>query len=127
MEIHTLFAKLQRLSLTECELTDGAGNLLAQCVQLEVLTLSGGKYNNQTIARTFTNLKEMNLVSTLWLNDAQFEQFIRSNRNLQKLSIRGLTSVKRTAMMSQIGQRLTNLIEVHIDHIFMNVNGILRD
>lgn len=127
-EYHSLFAKLQRLSLEYCELGDGMEDLFGVCEQLRTLNVKACETENAAfINQTFPMLEEAKFDDLDDVYNDELRGFIRSNPTLTKLKINGFHTFP-TEFLSTIGQHLPNLTQLEIvDVNFEGENDFQRD
>lgn len=114
-DVHSLFSKLETLSLSNCAFTSGAETLLTRCAELKQLALYDVDWDNYCIDHTFPKLEEVLLSSCSTIDDAEFKKFITSNPTLKKLSIDDNSELKSVSIIQAIGKNLQNLVELKID------------
>lgn len=118
--VHKLFARLEKLTLFECEFKNGARKLFASCAELKHLSLNMCEWNNRCIDQKFPKLEEMHLYDFSDMEDDELEMFIISNPSLKRMSICDNMNSYEVDMMQTIGEHLKNLEELKIDEIFFD-------
>lgn len=118
-KLRSLFAKLEKLKMNNCGVRKDAKQLFANCKNLKSVCLDNCYFIDSCISQTFP-LLEMASFTTNFIDDLAFNNFVRSNPTLIKLSFVN-NRMKSTDVIRLIAHNLCNLQELKFDEKAHNV------